>query len=225
MRWATLRIDLHVHTRASKDSFIGLEDAIEAAKNAGLDGLAITDHDTIEKALIAANMKTDLTVIPGIEVSAKEGHILGIGVTEGIPRGLTAEETVERIRELGGVSIVPHPFDFFRNGVGERVVREINPDAIETINSNSLFFHYSKKLSEELAEEIQKPQTGGSDAHMPSSIGRAYTVIEVPSRDVESILKSIKMGRTKPLGKPTPIKVKIDHSLRSMVQRMRGRLR
>lgn len=221
MRKTTIKIDLHVHTKASKDSFIDLKDAIKTAKNIGLDGLAITDHDTIEAAVIAANMKTDIIIIPGIEVSAKEGHILGIGITEEIPRGLTAKETVEKIRELGGISIVPHPFDFFRHGIGENVVRKISPDAIESINSNSVFFYYAKRLSEKLAEEIQKPQTAGSDAHLLSSIGKAYTAIETTSTDIESILESIKMGRTKPVGKPTSIRTKINRHLRFALRRMK----
>lgn len=221
MRKTTIKIDLHVHTKASQDSFIDLKDAVETAKNMELDGLAITDHDTIEDAVIAANTKTDIIIIPGIEVSAKEGHILGIGITEKVPRGLTAKETVEKIRDLGGISIVPHPFDFLRHGVGEKVVREINPDAIESINSNSAFFYYAKRLSEKLAEEIQKPQTAGSDAHLLSSIGRAYTVIETKSTDIESIVRSIKMGRTKPVGKPTSIRIKLNHSLRSALRRIK----
>lgn len=221
MRKTTIKIDLHVHTKASEDSFINLKDAVKTAKSIGLDGLAITDHNTIEDAVIAAKMKSGIIIIPGIEVSAKEGHILGIGITEEIPRGLTAKETVEKIRELGGTSIVPHPFDFFRHGVGEKVVREINPDAIESINSNSAFFYYAKRLSEKLAEEIQKPQTAGSDAHLLSSIGKAYTVIETSSRDVESILESIKMGRTKPVGKPTSIRTKINRRLKLVLRRIK----
>jgi len=218
VRETTIKIDLHVHTKASSDSFIDLKDAIKTAKNIGLDGLAITDHDTIEAALIAANMKTEIIIIPGIEVSATEGHILGIGITEEMPRGLTAKETVEKIRELGGLAVVPHPFDFLRHGVGEKVARQINPDAIESINSNSALFYYEKRLSEKLAEKIQKPQTAGSDAHMLSSIGEAYTMVETKSTDIESILESIKVGKTKPVGKPTSVRTKINNSLKILVE-------
>jgi len=210
-----LNIDLHVHTKASGDSFIELKDAVKTAEKIGLDGFAITDHDTIENALLGMKEKKEIVVLPGIEVTAREGHILGIGLTDMVQKNLSAKEAVKKIRELGGVAIVPHPFDYFKHGVGEEVTSSIDPDAIETMNSNSLFFNSACRRSSKLADEMQKPKTGGSDAHMLSSLGRVYTEIETESSDIESILRSIRKGRTTPIGEPTPIKTKIHRLIKT----------
>jgi predicted metal-dependent phosphoesterase TrpH len=215
-----LKIDLHVHTTASLDSFIELKDAVKTAEKIGLDGFAVTDHDTIENALLGMKVKTEIIVLPGIEVTSKEGHILGVGLTEKVPKNLPAKETVETIRELGGVAVVPHPFDPLKHGVGEKVALSTDPDAIETMNSNSLFFNSACSRSSRLADEMQKPKTGGSDAHLLPSLGRVYTEIEAESPDLTSILQSIREGKTTPVGEPTPIKTRIHHLIKTSTRLM-----
>lgn len=215
MSEGSIKIDLHTHTTRSYDGLTTIEEAFAAIKQRGLDGIAITDHDTIEAAVKALRSKTDVIVIPGIEISTKEGHLLAIGVTEMIPKGLPATETVEKIREAGGLAVVPHPYDFM-TGLGETITREINPDAIESVNSNSRPFSRKTSLSKKLAEELQKSQTAGSDAHIPAAIGNAYTIIETNSTDLESLLKAIKNGQTTPIGNPTPIGARIEKLLKQM---------
>jgi len=94
-----LKIDLHVHTNYSYDGFTKIDEAIACAKQRGLNGIAVTDHNTIEGALNALERKTDIIIIPGIEINTEKGHIIALGVTKRIPPGLTLLETVNEIRK------------------------------------------------------------------------------------------------------------------------------
>jgi len=99
----SLKVDLHTHTEASHDCQSSVKEVIDYAEINGMDAIAITDHDSIEsheEALDLAEDK-DLTVIPGIEISTKSGHLLGLNVTEKVEPGLTLGDTIKKVRELG----------------------------------------------------------------------------------------------------------------------------
>jgi predicted metal-dependent phosphoesterase TrpH len=196
-----LKIDLHVHTCYSSDSSITLKQVVAYAKKRGLDGVAITDHNTVKGAL---KLKTlDILVIPGIEVSTLNGHLLGINVTEPIPARRGIEETIRMIHEAGGVAVAPHPTTFYKSPPSRQVS---SYDAIEVMNGASIpfpvFTHFSKKF----AEDLGLPQTGGSDAHYAPEIGAAYTMVEADP-DVDEIVCAIKKGDVAPMGKGIPLRV------------------
>ncbi|MEM3550826.1 MAG: PHP domain-containing protein, partial [Candidatus Bathyarchaeia archaeon] len=112
-----VKIDLHVHTCYSYDGLTTPEELILYGKKGGLDGLAITDHDRVDMALKIAKETRDYVVIPGIEISCLNGHVIGLNVQEVIPKGLSIEETVERIHEQGGLAIACHPKAFFKANI------------------------------------------------------------------------------------------------------------
>src|SRR4030065_33390 len=89
-----IRADLHVHTTYSKDSLITPKDLVYYAKKRGLDAVAVTDHNQLEGAYKIAK-ETDFLIIPGMEVSSNDGHIVALNVNELIPRGYSAVETRE----------------------------------------------------------------------------------------------------------------------------------
>ena len=93
-----LKIDLHVHTTYSYDSLITPKELIFYAKRCGLDGVAVTDHDRINGALKIAK-ETDFLIVPGIEISSLNGHIIGLNVDELVPPELSVDETLDRIHE------------------------------------------------------------------------------------------------------------------------------
>jgi len=193
-----LRIDLHLHTNYSRDAKTTLEEAIQYAKKKQLDGIAVTDHDTIEGARRLAEEK-DFLVIPGIEVSSRHGHILGLNIAEPIPPGLNMAETVERIRLLGGLAVIAHPAVIIK-GLGTRIHSASCIDAVEVINASAIPFSLSIYLSRRLALRLRLPETAGSDSHYPDEIGTAYTVVEAdPNRD--DVIEAIRKGRTEPFGK------------------------
>lgn len=219
-----LKFDLHVHTCYSGDSSITLEDLIIQIRAKKLDGVAVTDHDTVAGAVkiakvfeaISERSKPDrLMVIPGIEVTTKQGHILGINVATPISPGLSVEETVEKIHDAGGIAVAAHPQAPLKKGVGlnEKII-SYGLDAIEVINSSVLPFRLSTSRCREFAMRYNLPQTAGSDSHIPEAIGLAYTIINDCDRDIDSVIESIKKGLTEPLGKGTPISLRLRHTLK-----------
>lgn len=197
-----LKIDLHVHTRYSPDSSITLDDVVAFAKRRGLDGVAVTDHNTVEGA---QKLKTsDIIVIPGIEVSTLNGHLLGLNVDVPIPAKRGIEETVNLIHEAGGIAVAPHPFSFYKSPPSRNVTCY---DAVEVMNAASVPFsvltHYSKRF----AERLGLPQTGGSDAHYAPEIGSAYTVVE-SGPDVDEIVSTIKKGAVFAVGNGVPLRIR-----------------
>lgn len=223
----TLKFDLHVHTCYSGDSSITLEDLIIQIKAKRLNGVAVTDHDTVVGAIkIARSFKAisgransdSLMVIPGIEVTTKRGHILGINVANLIPHGLSIEETVEKIHDAGGIAIAAHPQALFKKGIGlNDKIFSYGLDAIEVVNSSVLPFRLSVNRCRKFAMRYNLPQTAGSDSHMPETIGLAYTLIDSYSEGVDNIIESIRKGLTEPLGKGTPISLRLRHALKRIL--------
>ncbi|NIR87586.1 PHP domain-containing protein [Candidatus Bathyarchaeota archaeon] len=212
-----LKIDLHIHTCYSYDATTTLREVIAYAKKRGLDGVAITDHDTVEGALKLAQKNTaDLLIVPGVEITTQRGHILALNVTAPIPPRLRTLETIQRIHEIGGIAVAAHPAVFYKGGIRRKIVSGF--DAVEVINSTAFPFFLSTQLSQKLAFSLNLPQTAGSDAHHPSGIGLAYTLIEADP-DVDEIIQAIKRGRTLPVGKPIPWRIRLQNAVSSPKRR------
>ena len=198
-----LKLDLHVHTVGSPDAHTRIEDLPEIIRAKGLDGLAVTEHNNFDPPSFS-----DVLIVPGVEISSRDGHVLALGVRESIPSRLSADETITRIHDQGGIAIIPHPHD----PVSERVKiaqLKVRPDAVETVNADALSFQISNWLARRDARKFGLPQVGGSDSHIPQSIGDAYTIVDSTSRDVRDVLESIKAGKAHPEGHPTSILNKI----------------
>ncbi|MDG6221859.1 MAG: CehA/McbA family metallohydrolase [Candidatus Bathyarchaeota archaeon] len=209
-----LKIDFHVHTCYSKDSSITLEQVVSFAKKRGLDGVAITDHNSVEGAL---KLKTkEIIVIPGIEVSTLQGHLLGINLTTPIPAKLSMEETIQQIHEAGGIAVAAHPTAFYKSPATRKVT---SYDAVEVMNAASIPFsvltHYSRKF----AEQLNLPQTGGSDSHYAPEIGSAYTVVDADP-NIDEIAKAVIRGATSPRGKGIPFKIRVKRSISKFKRKM-----
>ena len=200
-----IKADLHVHTTYSKDSLITPKDLIYYAKKRGLNAIAVTDHNELEGAYKIAK-ETDFLIIPGMEVSSSDGHIVALNVKKLIPKGFSAAETVLRIHNAGGIAIACHPFVYFKGCLREKVSSTF--DAIEVINARAFPFKNSVKKAEEAAERFKLSRVAGTDAHYGPQIGYGYTVIDADP-NVESIIAAIKTGRCQALGKPVPLMMKL----------------
>lgn len=202
-----LNIDLHVHTEASYDSHTSPEEIIETAKEREhLDGIAVTDHDSTESVskLTELGEKEGLVIIPGTEVSTLDGHLLALNIEEEVTPGLPIKETIEKVEELGGLTIVPHPFQLLRHGVHRSKLKGINPDAIEVFNSR-LITGFRNFQAKRYAAKNDYSVTAGSDAHVPNLVGNTYTKIESESREMEDIMDAIRQGRAEVEAKRTPV--------------------
>jgi predicted metal-dependent phosphoesterase TrpH len=197
-----IRADLHVHTTFSKDSLITPKDLVYYSKKNGLNAVAVTDHNYLDGAYKIAK-ETDFLIIPGMEVSSSQGHIVALNVNELIPKGLTAVETVERIHRAGGVAIACHPYVYFKGCLREAVCGSF--DAIEVINARAFPFKSSVKKAEEAAKRFDLSRVAGTDAHYGPQIGYGNTTIDVYEPSVEAITKAIVAGQCQPHGRPVPI--------------------
>lgn len=203
--------DLHVHTSYS-DGAATPEEVVRHAKNMGFRGVAITDHDEIEGALAALKLDLkDFIVIPGIEVSSIDGHILGLGIKELIPRDLSAEETVDRIHALGGVAVAAHPFDKIRKGVGN-LIYKIKFDAVEVYNGHTIWV---SKKPEDIMKGLRVPICGGSDAHTIPEIGAV--TMDFPE-DLEP-LEALYKGRGRISVNISKSKILFNHLHRRLLKR------
>lgn len=196
-----IHADLHVHTTYSSDSLITPEDLVYYSKKRGLTAVAVTDHDKLEGAYEIAK-ETDFLVIPGMEISSGEGHIVALNIKEPIPKDLSARETVERIHRAGGVAVACHPFVSFKGCLRDRVCETF--DAIEVINARAVPYRKSVKLAQETAERLNLSQVAGTDAHYGPQIGYGYTVIDAEDTTVEAVCRAIVAGRCQPFGQAVP---------------------
>ena len=190
-----LKVDLHVHTKYSHDGFMGVSEVARGAKEAGLDAVAVTDHNTCEAVsdAVRAGKRAGVLVIPGIEVNSKHGDILGLGVTEVIERKMSAKDTVSKIHALGGVAVAAHPYSLVFHPSGVRgEVKSAGFDAIEVFNSRTYF---SNGMAFRVAKSRGIPMVASSDAHLVGEIGNSYSVVDCAC-DVSSILDEVRAGRT-----------------------------
>jgi predicted metal-dependent phosphoesterase TrpH len=223
-----LSVELHTHSELSHDGRDPVELLLEQASAVGLDALAITDHDAIDASLRAAELAPEygLVGIPGIEITSEAGHVLGIGIEERVPPGLSYGETLDAVHELGGIAVVPHPFQSSRSGVGTKVSRDdlAHADAIEVYNSRLLTGRANRK-AESFARSRGLPMTAGSDAHISEMVGQAVTRVDAGGeRSVAAILEGIREGRTHVEGVRTPWRISFRQAGGGVKRRVRNRL-
>ena len=218
-----LSADLHVHTSCSGDGESRVEEVLAAARAAGLDAIALTDHDTTEACKIAASLACDILVIPGVEVSTRQGHLLALGVSGEIPKGLDVLETIDLVHKMGGVTILPHPFHRYRHGVALKMKKALEAaDAIEVFNSRYILGGANRKAGR-YARRLGKPMVAGSDAHNCRYVGYGKTLIDA-DHSVAGILEAIRNGNTKPAGRRTPVRTYTKQSLRNSWRKLKGRI-
>jgi Predicted metal-dependent phosphoesterases (PHP family) len=186
-----MKADLHLHSNYSNDGVSTVEEIIDTAVERGFGCIAITDHNNFE-AYEKVKDNGKVIVIPGIEVSSKEGHILAYGIDRDIPRDMSVKDTIDAIHEAGGVAFAAHPYRWW-SGLGEKNTLDHNFDGVEALNARSV--KGSNRRSLKLATRIGKPITAGSDAHTPQFIGEGYVEFSDEIEAWEEALKAIMENR------------------------------
>ena len=196
------KIDLHTHSFFSGDGVSSPEDMVAAAREKGLHGFAITDHNTCEAVtyfLEKGFMREDgsavdnFLIIPGVEVTTAEGHLLCIGATLPYLKGRPAREVCDLIHERGGLAIPPHPYDLFRAGIRFSTLEKLPVDAIGVFNAATTLRRYNR-YAFKYAQLRGLPMTAASDAHHEAAIGTAYTILNTDELSVRSVLSQIVKG-------------------------------
>jgi hypothetical protein len=194
--------DLHTHSFFSGDGVSSPEDLIAAARAKGLHGIALTDHNTcdainymLEKGLMRPDGQPvdDFLVLPGVEVTTADGHLLCIGATLPNPpqlKGKPSRHICDLIHERGGLAIPPHPYDLFRAGIRFSVLETLPIDAIEVFNAATTLRRYNK-YAFKYALERGLPMTAASDAHHAAAVGTAYTILNTDDFSVKGILAQL----------------------------------
>jgi predicted metal-dependent phosphoesterase TrpH len=178
------KADLHIHTTYSRDGTASVREVLASAAEAGLDVIAITDHNEICGGLEARQLAGEygLEVIPGVEVSTSDGHLVAPFVEEPIPARLSLVETLLAVGEQGGIGIAAHPKHPVPNSLSLEKIAEAleHPGAgkilqgIEVCNMNPSHSMFNKH-SEKAAESLPLARIASSDAHMASMVGAAVT--------------------------------------------------
>ena len=193
-----MKADLHMHSTASSDAHVDPVDILKKMKTKGFDAVAILDHNTVKGSLKASKSAKQIGIIlvRGMEISSEAGHIGALRIEEEIPKGLSPDETVDRIHSMGGLAVALHPYRM-STGVGEDVVKRYHFDAVEIVNGFTS--HRRNRKAQALADSVELSYTAGSDAHYEKEMGRAYLEIDDFS-DADELLKMIEAGKGKPGG-------------------------
>jgi predicted metal-dependent phosphoesterase TrpH len=173
----TMRYDLHIHSIYS-DGVLHPEKIVRIARDVGLSGIAITDHNTIKGGLEAKKSETaDFKIIVGSEIKTNRGDLTGIFLTQEI-RSRDFRAVIREIHEQGGVAIIPHPFDRNRRSAFKPSEEEtMLVDALEVFNSRCMTQSDNDRALY-LARKLHMGQTAGSDAHLGREIGNAGIITD-----------------------------------------------
>lgn len=169
-----LLADLHVHSRASADGRSSVEALIEAAKARSLAAITVSDHDLCTPLPDSP----DVLLIPGVEITSANGHILGLFLDRPIDfaalgRYPAPEKAIEAIHACGGLAVLAHPFAPVK--LSEEAISKLPFDAIETANARAMLKPGANEKARQLAAGLHLPGTGGSDAHCAKELGGCVT--------------------------------------------------
>jgi predicted metal-dependent phosphoesterase TrpH len=186
-----IEVDFHIHSKYSFDSLLSPRAIVRTALKKRLLAVAIADHNTVKGALEVAReaAKTDLVVIPAIELETDGGHIMSLFVETDI-KTHNIDEVLDEIKRQQGVSALLHPARMRQTSLRE-VASKV--DVIETLNGRTR--RHENAQAKSLAFEFQKPAIAGSDAHLSFEIGCVRTLLDGTPNTLEDLRKHMLKGK------------------------------
>lgn len=171
------RVDLHTHSTTSFDGGISADQYTQALRENPNLVIAVTDHNEISFALELQKKLGD-RIIVGEEILTQEGEVIGLYLTQAIEPGLTALETIQKIKEQDGLVYIPHPFENTRKGLDLETLRAhaILIDIVEVFNARSKEVWLSDKI-QQAATDLNLAGTASSDAHGARGLGASYALV------------------------------------------------
>lgn len=172
-------VDLHTHSQASPDGGISLAQYKRMLASGVLDAVAITDHNSVDFALVAQQQLGDQIII-GEEIMTSEGEIIGLFLQKRVAPDMTPEQTVQAIKDQGGIVYIPHPFETLRKGISQQTLDRIarNVDMVEVYNGRAMQpRHRAQAVA--WAQDNNCVGAASSDAHGAAGWGKAYTTVKL----------------------------------------------
>lgn len=192
-------IDTHMHEMTySKDSFLKLDQMVGIAREKGLGGICITDHDSMGLKDYAAEYtgKTGFPVFVGIEFFSLQGDIVAFGIDDYPRERIRAQEFIDLVRAQGGVCFAAHPFRNNNRGLEDHLRQVEGLHGLEVLNGSTSI--EACKTAARYARELGLFTLGSSDCHVPEKVGVCATYFPEEVRTMEEFLAVFKKGRMKP---------------------------
>ncbi len=198
-----MKIDLHVHTRLSRDNDADPDALFRRARDIGLDAVCITEHHSYEVSAAHEPVarRHGVRLLRAVEASTDIGHLLLFGIRDDSWNTYTgsylkAPDVIRAAKAQGAVVVAAHPFRKGRNAfmMGDRV-KTLDLDGIETANGAAT----PEENARAAACAVGLAQTGGSDAHAPEQVGRRVTEIDGDIRTIDDLVRAIREKRTRPV--------------------------
>jgi predicted metal-dependent phosphoesterase TrpH len=236
------RADLQLHSDLG-DGLSSIEEILDSAERAGLDVIALTDHDDIRGAFalreLAAQRSSPVAVVPGVEVTTRSGHLLALWIEEEIPMFCSLADALLRIHKEGGLAIVPHPLSYLTFSIGEGALRQLAAsgdnarmvDAIELRNPSYAGRVRASRATWLNTHVLRIAETGSSDAHHAALLGTCWT--DFPGRTPEDLRTALRRRATTADGRGWTLKEHLDGAatqqwrsmVRDPIKRARRRIR
>lgn len=192
-------LDMHMHELTySKDSFLALEDMVRIARSKGLDGICITDHDSMGLKEYAKeySVKTGFPIFTGIEFYSLQGDIVAFGIDTYPKERVDAQDFISLVKEQGGICFSAHPFRNNNRGLGKHLEKVTGLDGVEVLNGSTS--PEANRLAAEYAGRLGLTAVGASDCHVPEKIGVYATYFPKEVKTTETLITEFKAGRCAP---------------------------
>jgi len=225
------RADLQLHSDLG-DGLSSIEEILDSAERAGLDVIALTDHDDIRGAFalreLATRRSSPVEVVPGVEVTTRSGHLLALWIEEEVPMFCSLAEALSRIHQAGGMAIVPHPLSYLTFSIGEGALRQLaargeNAQMVDAIEVRNPSYAGRVRASRALwlnAHVLRIAETGSSDAHHAALVGTCWT--DFPGTTSEELRGALRERATAADGRGWTLREHLDGAAkqqwRSMVR-------